>query len=248
ALQHPTKSFTFMADYPRALTLHQMAQRVNTLDENLLFRNGTIDQWMALGMIDPLRYPNTDWWDIMLRDGAIQNYNLSAIGGNDRSSFFFSGGLMDEMGLQINNDYKRYNARLNYDYKIRDNISIGARVQGNWSNYTYALDEGFTDDNATNTAGFDLQYAIAGITPYDPVTGYYGGVMAYNEDPQAYNPYTVYQNMLNRNNRQEANANVFLEWELIEGLKAKIDGSLNYYNQFSWSANMPNTAYNFQQN
>jgi len=248
ALQQPTKSFTFMADYPRALTLHQMAQRVNTLDENLLFRNGTIDQWMALGMIDPLRYPNTDWWDIMLRDGAIQNYNLSAIGGNDRSSFFFSGGLMDEMGLQINNDYKRYNARLNYDYKIRDNISIGARVQGNWSNYTYALDEGFTDDNATNTAGFDLQYAIAGITPYDPVTGYYGGVMAYNEDPQAYNPYTVYQNMLNRNNRQEANANVFLEWELIEGLKAKIDGSLNYYNQFSWSANMPNTAYNFQQN
>src|SRR5690606_22621509 len=58
ALQQPTKSFTFMADYPRALTLHQMAQRVNTLDENLLFRNGRIDQGLALGMIDALRYPN----------------------------------------------------------------------------------------------------------------------------------------------------------------------------------------------
>ncbi|MBK1442024.1 TonB-dependent receptor [Parapedobacter sp. ISTM3] len=248
AMQRPTKSFSFMADYPRALTLHQLSQRVNTLDANLLFKNGTIDQWMALGMIDPLRYPNTDWWDIILRDGAIQNYNLSATGGNDRSSFFFSGGMMDEKGLQINNDYTRYNARLNYDYKIRDNINIGARIQGNWSKYTYALDEGFTDDNASNTAGFDLQYAIAGITPYDPVSGYYGGVMAYNEDPQAYNPYTVYQNMLNRNNRQETNANVFLEWEFFEGLKAKVDGSLNYYNQFSWSANMPNTAYNFQGN
>ena len=26
-----------------------------------------------------------------------------------------------------------------------------------------------------------MQYAIAGITPYDPKTGYYGGVMAYGE-------------------------------------------------------------------
>ena len=40
-------------------------------------------QWMALGMIDPLRYPNTDWWDIIMRDGKLQNYNVSATGGSD---------------------------------------------------------------------------------------------------------------------------------------------------------------------
>lgn len=34
-----------------------------------------------------------------------------------------------------------------------------------------------------------MQYAVAGVTPYDPVTGRYGGVMAYGEDIQAYNPY-----------------------------------------------------------
>ena len=89
---------------------------------------------------------------------------------------------MNEKGLQINNDFKRYNARFNYDYKIRKNINTGVRFKGNWSKYVYALEEGFTDDNSSNTAGFDMRYAISGILPYDPVTGYYGGV---SRPPQA---------------------------------------------------------------
>lgn len=247
AMQMPTNAYDFMDDYPRALTLHQRAASVSTLRSNYLFKDGTIDQWMALGMIDPIRYPNTDWWDIIMRTGTVQNHNLSASGGSDRSNFFISLGIMDEKGLQVNNDYSRYNARFNYDYKIRDNINVGVKFSGNWSNFAYALEDGFTDDT-NNTAGMDMQYAIAGILPYEPVTGYYGGVMAYNEDPQAYNPYTLYINNLNRNNRQEINPNLFLDWSPIEGLTARVDYAMNYYNQFSWSASMPNRSFNFQTN
>jgi TonB-dependent starch-binding outer membrane protein SusC len=246
ALEKPTKAFGFMADYPRALTLHQRAASTNTLPSAYLFKNGTIDQWLALGMIDPLRYPNTDWWDIILRDGAFQNYNVSAAGGDDKGNFFISVGLKDEQGLQINNDYTQYNARFNFDYKLRSNMNAGVRFNGNWSKFVYALEEGFTDPAATNTAGFDMQYAIAGITPYDPATGYFGGVMAYNEDAQAYNPYTVYVNTLTRTNRQEANSSMYFDWTPVKGLTATIDYALNYYNQFRWNANTPNQSYNFQ--
>lgn len=241
----PTKAYEFMADYPRALTLHQQRAAVNTLRSNQLFKDGTIDQWMALGMIDPLRYPNTDWWDVITRNGQLQNHNLSLSGGNDKSNFFISLGLMDEKGLQINNDYSRYNARFNYDYKVRDNMNVGVKFSGNWSKWTYALEDGFTDDT-DNTAGFDMQYAIAGITPYDPVSGFYGGVMAYGEDPQAYNPYTLYVNSLTNENRQEVNPYIYFDWSPIKGLTARIDYSMNYYNQFRYTANMPNRAYNFQ--
>lgn len=246
AVQKPTNVYGYMPDYPRALTLHQRAALVNTLRSNLLFRDGTIDQWMALGMIDPVRFPNTDWWDIIVRNGSVQTHNLSASGGNDKSNFFISVGVMDEKGLQINNDFSRYNARFNYDYKINKTMNVGVKFQGNWSKHVYALEDGFTDDNPSNTAGFDMQYAIAGILPYDPVTGYFGGVMAYSEDPQAYNPYTLYINNLNRSNRQEANSNIYWDWTPIKGLTARIDYSLNYFNQFRWQANMPNRAYNFQ--
>lgn len=239
----PTRGQDFMDDYPRALTVQQRRTAVNALPINQLFRNGTVDEWMAKGMIDPVRFPNTDIWDVILRQGTFQNYNLSATGGSESTNFFASVGVRDEQGLQINNDYRQYNARFNFDAKIKKNMNVGFRFNGNWSNYTRALEEGFTGGG---TAGLDMQYAIAGILPYDPVTGYYGGVMAYGEDPQAYNPYTLYINSLTRNNRQELNSQFFYDWSPIKGLTARVDYALNYYNQFQWNANMPNRAYNFQ--
>lgn len=243
AVQKPTNVYGYMPDYPRALTLHQRFALVNTIRSNLLFRDGTIDQWMALGKIAPIRYPNTDWWNIIVRNGAVQTHNFSALGANDRSNFFISIGIMDEKGLQINNDFSRYNARFNFDYKINNSMNVGVKFQGNWSKEVYALEDGLTAANG----GGDLQFAIAGILPYDPVTGYFGGVMAYNEDPQAYNPYTVFTNNLNRANRQEANGNIYWDWTPVKGLTARVDYSLNYYNQFRYTANMPNRAYNFQE-
>ena len=246
AVTVPTKSIDFLANYPLALTIEQRRAATSTTASNQLFKNGTIDQWMALGMIDPLKYPNTDWWDIITRKGSFQNYNMSASGGDEKSNFFMSAGMKNEKGLQINNDYQQYNARFSYDYKLRPNMNAGVKFNGNWSKNTYALAEGFTDPASTNTAGYDLQYAIAGITPYDPVTGYYGGVMAYGEDPQAYNPYTMYQNNLNHQNRQEANGIAYVDWTPVKGLTGRVDYSLNYYNQFLETAFLPNQAYNFQ--
>ena len=246
AIANPTKKLEFMADYPRALTLHQQAAATNTLPANQTYKNGSIDQWMALGRIDPLRYPNTDWWDWILRQGVMQKYNISASGSNDKSNFFASIGIFDEKGLQVGNDFKRYNVRFNYDYQIRRNINTGIKFDGNWSKFIYAMADGFTDDDSSNTAGFDLVAAIAGVTPYDPISGYYGGAMAYNEDAQAFNPYTRYVNQLNNQNRQEANLSAYLDWSPIKGLTARIDYALSYYNQFRYVANMPNRAYNFQ--
>ena len=248
ALEKPTKGIDFLANYPLALTIEQQRAAPNTLPANQLYKNGTIDQWMALGMIDPLRYPNTDWWNIIMRDGKMQNYNISATGGSDKSNFFISVGTRNENGLQINNDYKQYNARFNFDYKLRSNMNTGVKFNGNWSNFTYALEEGFTDPASTNTAGFDMQYAIAGITPYDPTTGLYGGVMAYGEDPQAYNPYQQYLNSPNHQTRQEINATTYWDWTPVKGLTAGLDYNMIYYNQFNWSAPTPAQAFNFQTN
>ncbi|MGV8096581.1 MAG: SusC/RagA family TonB-linked outer membrane protein [Mangrovibacterium sp.] len=243
SIEHPTKAYQLMADYPRALTVHQRDASVNAFPSNYNYKNGTIDQWMALGMIDPVRYPNTDWWDIILRNGEVQNYNVSASGGNENSNFFISVGIMDEKGLQISNDYTRYNARFNYDAKIRSNMNVGVRFAGDWSKYQYNYNEGFTVDAS---GGLDLYAAIAGILPYDPVTGYYGGVMAYNENVQAYNPYVDYRNRVNYQNRQEANGSIYWNWSPVAGLSARVEYGLYYYNQFSWRADTPARAYNFQ--
>src|SRR5690606_31947945 len=169
ALERPTRAYDFMDDYPRALTVHQYRAASGTLRDQYIFKDGTIDQWMALGMIDPLRYPNTDWFDTFMRDGALQNYTLSASGGGEKSNFYLSIGAIDNQGVQIKNDYSRYNTRFNFDYDISKLFTVGARFDGNWSGFTssgYA--GGITNNHTGDSGGGEMQVAIAGGVADDP--------------------------------------------------------------------------------
>ncbi|MDR1683579.1 MAG: TonB-dependent receptor, partial [Candidatus Symbiothrix sp.] len=236
-------TYAYMDNYPRALITHRNSASAGDMrEEAQYYKRGTIEQWLALGLIDEKRYPNTDWWDYIMQDGSIRNYNVSASGGNDKSNFYASIGYMTQDGLQINNTFDRYNARFNFDYKVLKNVTTGLRLDGNWSNFVYAQDAGFT---ASGNMG-DMQNAIAGIYPYDSELDVYGGVMAVGEDPTAYNPLEYFTNHLKHRDRQELNGSFYLDWEPLKGLTARIDYALRYYNQFQWSADTPNRAYNFQ--
>lgn len=248
AIEKPTRSYDFMDDYPRTLTIHQYRAASGTTRNNYIFKDGTIDQWMALRMIDPLAYPSTDWQDIIFRTGKLQNYTLSATGGNDKSNFYISTGIMDKKGVQMKNNYRRYNVRFNFDYKLFKIVKVGARMDGSWSEFTYSgLADGLTDNNTSNSGGGDMQYAIPGITPYDPITDRYGGAMAYGEDLQAYNPYAYFDSQNPKQSDQRFNGNAYVEVTMLPGLMFHADYSLSYRNYFSKQANMPTgKAYNFQ--
>lgn len=244
AFEDPMKTYDFMADYPRSLTLEQRIGSESNTRENLIFKDGTIDQWMALGMIDPLRYPNTDWTDIIMRNASKQNYSVSATGGNDKSNFFLSVGVMDQKGLQICNDYTRYNTRFNFDYNLFNNVKVGARFDGNWSDFSYSWADGFSEGGS---GGSDFMHSVAGVTPYDPETGRYGGAMAYGEDILAFNPYAIFLNAKNTETVQQMNGNLFMDWKVFKGFTAHVDYSLSYHHSFKKQASMPTgKAYNFQ--
>lgn len=242
--EKPIRSYSFLSDYAQALEVHRTAQAASNIAETAQqYQKGTVDQWLAMGMVDSRKYPNTDWWDLIMRTGTMQTYNVSATGGNEQSNFYASIGYLKQEGLQINNDYDRYNVRFNYDYNLFKNLKTGFRVDGNWSNFTYALSNGFTGGSGGN---MDIQSAIAGITPYDPLLDAYGSVMAIGEDPTAFNPLEYFNNRLKNKDEQQLNGSFYLDWEPIKGLNARIDYGLRYYNSFEKQADNPNQAYNFQ--
>ncbi len=247
AIESPTKGHNFMADYPRALTVQQRAASTNSLPETMTFKNGTIDEWMAMGMVDPIAFPNTDWFDITSRTGILQRHNLSASGGNDLSKFYISVGMLDQQGIQLNNDYSQFNARINYDYKLRKNMNVGVKLYGNSSDFTYSLSSGVTEGGIQSVwDGDGMRFAVAGVLPYHPGTGRYGGVMAYGEDPQAFQPYSVIMNNRTKQERQEGNGNIYFDWSPIKGLTAAVNYYLSLYHQFNSYAPMPTRSFNFQ--
>lgn len=72
--------------------------------------------------------PSTDWQDIAFRNGFVQNYDLSVSGGNEKTSFFLSGGFNNLKGHVIASDFKRGSFRANIDHKISSKFSVGTSL------------------------------------------------------------------------------------------------------------------------
>ena len=70
----------------------------------------------------------TYWPDLVYRNPLSQSYTLTANGGNERTKFSISGNYYREEGLNIGNNYNRYNGRLNLDQKLFDNLSAGVNL------------------------------------------------------------------------------------------------------------------------
>lgn len=244
SLVNPTQSVDFINNYAKAMTATQRAQAFNTLPSAFNFKNGTIDQWLALGMIDPKLYPSTDWWDVILRDGQSANYNVAINGGSEKSNYYLSAGMLDEKGIQIGNDFKRYNTAFNFETNITQSLSSGLRFSGNWSNYKYNYEDGMT---ANSPNGQDLFTSPSGILPYDPISGFYGGAMAYNESVQANNIYADYMvRNLNNMEQKQALLSGYLDWKPFKGFTTRAEYAVNYDTRFQWRADMPTSLYNFQ--
>lgn len=243
AFSNPIKFYDSMTNYAKNLNMHQWAAYAGRTSSN--FGDGTIDEWLSMGMIDPIRFPNVDQLDWVTRQAMVQSHNISASGSSEKTNFYLSIGYLDETGYMINNDHTRYNFRMNFDYNIRKNLRVGARMDGQWTDQTYPHDQGMLSYGG---ADMPLSMAIPGLLPYNFETGQYGGYMAEGEPTNIHNLYANYNVYHNLKERQEFNGNIFGEWDIIKGLTARLDFGLRYYNQFIKSYSSPTgmSLYNFQ--
>lgn len=80
---------------------------------------------------DRERYPDTDWYDLMLSQDAVQTqHNLSVNGGSNELSYFVNLGYLDQGGLWENLNYNRYNLRSNIDGQITKTTRLAVDISG----------------------------------------------------------------------------------------------------------------------
>lgn len=70
----------------------------------------------------------TNWMDHLTRPGQLQEYEISARGGNNRGTYFSSISYHKNEGSFYGIDYSRIQARVNADYKLLNNLETGVRV------------------------------------------------------------------------------------------------------------------------
>ncbi len=71
---------------------------------------------------------DNDWYAALLRKAPVQSYNLTLTSNKERSRTSFVGGVFNQQGVVINNEYKRYSMRMNSEYDISDKVKVGFNI------------------------------------------------------------------------------------------------------------------------
>lgn len=83
---------------------------------------GTVREGVAR-RFTPERYA-----DVAFSSAFRDEANLRMGGGNERTRYFFSSGMLDEEGVSLNTSYKRYTTRVNLDSDIKDWLNVKANI------------------------------------------------------------------------------------------------------------------------
>ncbi len=181
---------------------------------------------------DPIFYPDTDWFDLMLKPAAYnwQN-NLSISGGTESVKYFVSLGYLSQNG-HLNTDlndpgydpqikYKRYNLRSNFDFNITKRLSllldlstqIGVQHGTTWSTTRWFEMLSATPPNTSPGMMFNHIIVIPTITTITP------------------DPLYAFQQGYDEQYANNLNGSIRLNYDLgfiTKGLKAR--GAISYRN------------------
>lgn len=74
-----------------------------------------------------------DWQDEFFRKGIVQNYQLSATGGNDFVKYYVSGNYLNQEGITYGVSNKSYSARANVEVQASNKIKFGINIAPTYS-------------------------------------------------------------------------------------------------------------------
>jgi len=158
----------------------------------------------ASGNIISAGITSTDWYGQILRNSWQQNHNLSLSGGNEKSTYFLSGGFLTDEGIVIGNKYDRYTIRANNDFKVTNKIKVGIIS-------SYAAS---TNQNINLAAAYNDSYRASPIIP-SVVNGKYGNTSVYQN---VGNPVLDIQNSDDKTLENRLQSTFYVEYKPIEGL------------------------------
>lgn len=139
----------------------------------------------------------TDWEEFFYGETPLlSNTQLSISGGNQKTQFYVSGGILSEDGIIKNTGFDRYSIRANVDHRLSDRIKVSL----NSSYQRSDTDRGFTG-NQNNTGG-SIGYALAYLPTYADLfpdeNGNYPDNPYFNDNPIAIRDLGVNNQLVDR--------------------------------------------------
>lgn len=85
---------------------------------------------------------NTDWQDEIFRFAPISQLATAFRGGSTTTRYMFSTGYLNQQGIVIDTDFKRFNMRANVDQDVNSRIAVGTSFYAAWVDQARAKNDG----------------------------------------------------------------------------------------------------------
>jgi len=184
---------------------------------------------------NPSSLPTYDWQDEVLGSAPVQNYNISASSGTEKSRTYFSLGYLNQDGILQSSYYKRYTARLTSDFDITKRIKVGGTFNFGYDDKTTPITQSSDKGSLNNTVRmWPINPIFSNINGdiNNALYGYKGYALIKAAAPALYYPglnnVAYIDNVHYKYPKKSTNAllAVFGEYEIINGLKFRT--SFNY--------------------
>lgn len=157
---------------------------------------------------------DTDWWKEMTQNALSQQYDFSIRGGTERSNYFISFSYNDQKGVIKGGRSKLFTGRLNFETLVGKSLKFGLNLSAS--------------SRKTNNKDNLLENLIRFRPDFQ----------AYNEDGSINlvpTNTTIENPNLTLSNRNDGlgrifSGTAFFEWTILDGLKFKSTGTVNYSN------------------
>lgn len=194
-------------------------------------------------MLNDQMFYGTNWQNEIFHTAFSQDHNLTVSGGDNKGSYMYSGGYLDQQGVIINSYYKRYTARANNTRKINDFIEIGSNLSFTTSDNRFAR---------TNSENYGVIESAISFNPTRPVFDP-SKDSGFSEDFASglANPYLTVHTEKNLLESTSVFASSFGEIKFTDWLKFRqnlgygysYDERSQYYNRYTGSGQSPTNGY-----
>ena len=177
-------------------------------------------------LVVPANKTGTDWYHAIFKPAPIQSHSVTATGGNDKSAYLFSFNYFNQQGTMLNTYLKRYAARINTVFNVKNNVRVGENL------YVYFKDNprigNNGEGNEVNTTAWEQP-----IIPLVNAGGGFGGTAGSGLGNSS-SPYAA---------RVRAKDNKGLDWQMQGNVFAEVDFLKHFTAKTLFGGNLDNYYY-----
>jgi TonB-linked SusC/RagA family outer membrane protein len=163
----------------------------------------------------------TDWLDLLMRNGSIQEHNISVSGGSENTVVYASFNYHNNKAILEKSDFIRYSGRINLDQKVSERIKINLKLSLSQINSNNV-------SSGSNSGGLEKYNMLQAAYEFAPTVGVYDeeGNYTYSYDRQIMNPaaFLIIKDKI-RNNRIDIIPNI--EIKILNDLRLNLVGGLD---------------------